>query len=104
MDDSVDLLWVHTLAGEALESVQHHLLDFFRVAGADVLQACPEDCLAIVVLETAAIGHRRPEPGVDERLSQRRTRVTQEHLAEDPHRQQAERVARVDCDPGDQRL
>ncbi len=70
MDRGVDLGLVHPVSRQPLQGVQHDLLDLFGVFGCDVLQACPKDGLAIVILQTAPVRHRGTELGIDQRFAQ----------------------------------
>ena len=104
VDRSVDLRGVDTSIGHAVQRLEDDLLHLLRILGGDALQAGAEDRLLVVVMESAAVGERTAQAGVDECFSQWRTRVGEENLAQYFHRQGAERIRAGHRDPCGQGL
>ena len=104
MDDGIDLRRIHAIIRHLRQRFEHHVLHLAGVLRPDVLEARAEHALLVVVLQAGAVGHRRSELGVDERLPQRRARVAEKDLCEHLHRQQPERVGARDRDPRRERL
>ena len=104
VDRRIHLGAVDALAGQPVERIDNDLLHLSCISRHDVLEARAEHGFPIVVLKTAAIGHRGAQTRIDERLAQRRAGVGQEHIGEHVHCEHSERVAGCNRDPGDQGL
>ena len=99
VDGGVDLRGVDSAVGQALEGLEDDLLHLLRVFGGDSLQACAEDRLFVVVVESGPVSQRAAQARVDERFAQRRARVGQQDLGQHLHGQRAERIRAGNGDP-----
>ena len=104
VDRGVDLLLFHAVVRQPLQRVEHDLLNLLGVLGHDALETGAEDRFLVIVLQPATVGQRAAEARVDERFTEWRAGVRQQHLGKDLHCQRAERVRARHRDPRSQRL